>query len=114
MKSVPLMHQQMANFTENLRIPVPEHPPHSQEVRRLAAMLEPVTIEEIDQLLSELEQLAHSTASRQRFYESALERLQFLLGAVSGQSCCERQISNGCPLHSSNWLMGDRTRTLNC
>ncbi len=44
-------------------------------------MLDTVRIEDIDQLLNELEQLAHASASRSRFYAAALERVKFLLGA---------------------------------
>lgn len=44
-------------------------------------MLDTVTIEEIDQLLNELEELAHSSTSRKLFFDSTLERLRFLLDA---------------------------------
>lgn len=49
-------------------------------------MLKSVSIEEIDHLLHELERLAHS-ASRKRFFDTALERLRFLLSA---QGACVR------------------------
>lgn len=44
-------------------------------------MLNLLSIEEIDRLLDELEQLAHTDSSRPRFFDAALERLQFLLAA---------------------------------
>ena len=46
-------------------------------------MLATLSLAEIDQLLDELESLARSTASRQRFFGSALDRLKFLLETAS-------------------------------
>ncbi len=45
-------------------------------------MLKKITIEEIDQLLDELEQLANPSSSRQRFFDAVLERLGYVLHAA--------------------------------
>lgn len=47
-------------------------------------MLDSVSIEDIDRLFNELEQLAHSNASRQHFFDAVLDRLQFLLNSPTG------------------------------
>ncbi len=46
-------------------------------------MLASIRIEDIDQLLNELEQLARSSSSRSRFLNATLERLKFLLNAAA-------------------------------
>lgn len=46
-------------------------------------MLASIRIEDIDQLLDELEQLARSSSPRSRFLNATLERLRYLLNAVA-------------------------------